>query len=205
MSTANCGSLGNRSFPISFFINQSALQALEWEQCPRNGSSFMLFPVLWVAFVHMQASGVGLCRAWVLREKKKPSCLDMEYEMSSNALNPQVVCKYEVATLRLMSVGARSLSGRLQLCPSSYTLAYLPWIPCNCSRKKKERLFRRRSHACLRACATSNNNNKVISFFWRSLLVSPQSPLTRSVFPFFFSFLFHPSSASSAHSWQGYG
>lgn len=98
-------------------------------------------------------------------KKKNPSCLDMEYEMSSNALNSQVVCKYEVATLRLMSVGARSLSGRLQLCPSSYTLAYLPWIPCNCSRKKKERLFRRRSHACLRACATSNNNNIVISFF----------------------------------------
>lgn len=37
VSTANWGSQGNRSCPISSFINQSTLQDLDWEQCPSNG------------------------------------------------------------------------------------------------------------------------------------------------------------------------
>lgn len=42
VNTANWGSLGNRSRPISSFINQSTLLDLDGEQCPWNGTPSIL-------------------------------------------------------------------------------------------------------------------------------------------------------------------
>lgn len=181
VSTAKWGSPGNKSHPISLFINQSTLQALDGEQCPPRRDAMHQDPSCkWHGTVYMGSN------AWLslhVHTQLQECC-------SSNV---KCVCGVTFSVLITVDMlPGKSLSGRAVTerekyrVPKDRALSFLPhsasplldFSPLFSNKPSFSLLL-----TCLFVCVTSIHNNIIIRLRLKPLSpfcsLFPQPPLPR--------------------------
>lgn len=136
VNSANWGSLGNRSCPISSFINQSALQDLDAKQCHWSGTPS-------ISSMQMRSACSRGSHAYA-RRPRRISRLSCRNGASVVTARWWPMSLFE-RTARSEREKCRECR-RMEICPSSHTQQTLSWIPCYCS------LISPASRCCSHAC-----------------------------------------------------